>query len=319
MKKMIGRAILLLMLSGGMLAGLLLLSADENYSAYIADITDSKAYVNVGSDEVLPRVAQVRKEDGATRLILGDSVANQIFYPLADSNEEYCIATSNRALTAAGQYILAEQFLENHPAATDVYLGIIIDTLETEIDKTYGYQYVVIPFTQTDTISLLDEATIRQMEGTFGKLFMNKWMVNKIDASGLNRKLYLNWLGKRKVFGKEHEEQYQYLSEVAVTYILKIKEMCDSRGVNFHLFPCPLAGTEENRSRAERMEKEFMECGLVEIAPRYFEEIIFYPEEAFRDGVHFTEEFATPGKKNEIIGKIQENTDGMENLVKYEE
>ncbi len=64
----------------------------------------------------------------------------------------------------SGQYILVEEFLKHHPQATDVYLSVIEDSLITDYETGYGYQYGVMPFAETDTLKLLDPET-READG----------------------------------------------------------------------------------------------------------------------------------------------------------
>lgn len=307
-----------------MAAGLCLLSSMDPFSYPIAVITDSTDYIGNGSGEVVPRMELVREQNNYTKLILGDSVSNQIFDSLQANNTEYCIATSNRAITMAGQYILAEQFVENNPDATDIYLIIILDTLETKIDTTYGYQYVVIPFTETDALELLDPETLSYMRELYGSFFMNPQVIKGIGSSGLNRKLYLNLIDSD--FLSEREERvinenmkYESLSTTAWTYLQKIKVMCEEKDVTLHVIPGPLADTTTRKSQMARLEQEFTDSGLVELFPDYFNQILFYPESDFRDGIHFKEEFETHEYFNQVIRDMQRVTDSMEDLKLYNE
>ncbi len=49
---------------------------------------------------------------------------------------------------------------------------------------------------ETDTLRLLDDNSIKQMESVYGKFFMQKDIVWLIDRSAINRKIYLNELKK---------------------------------------------------------------------------------------------------------------------------
>ena len=71
MKKMFKKLFLMMLLLSGMLVGIFLLSSDEKYSEVFADFTNSREYMNVGTDEVLPRLERVCKKDEATKLIIG--------------------------------------------------------------------------------------------------------------------------------------------------------------------------------------------------------------------------------------------------------
>ena len=43
-----------------------------------------------------------------------------------------------------------------------------LDALESKIDITYGYQYVVVPFTRIGALNNLEKETIDEMSDLFG-------------------------------------------------------------------------------------------------------------------------------------------------------
>ena len=69
-----------------------------------------------------------------------------------------------------------------------------MDSLITDFDYQFGYQYVIMPFTETDTIQFLKEDTKKELYRKYGRIFCQKPVVKIIDKSPLNRKLYLNFL-----------------------------------------------------------------------------------------------------------------------------
>ncbi len=78
-----------------------------------------------------------------------------MFRRLQKYNEDISIIGSNGAITLAGQYILAEEYLRNHPDATDLYLILLPESLTRTFDTSYGYQYAVMSFAETGTLQLL--------------------------------------------------------------------------------------------------------------------------------------------------------------------
>ena len=85
----------------------------------IARLTDSEEYFeNNGPEIINPIIRKAQIEDGTTVLILGDSVAHQIFDGLSDANEDVAILPSNAAVTMAGQYVIAKEYLDHHPLNT---------------------------------------------------------------------------------------------------------------------------------------------------------------------------------------------------------
>ena len=96
----------------------------------IAQLTDSGDYfANNGPEFINPIIRKARKDDGTTKLLLGDSFAYQVFYHLEEYNPDFSFLTSNGAVTMAGQYSIAKEYLENHPDATDVYLLVLPESI----------------------------------------------------------------------------------------------------------------------------------------------------------------------------------------------
>ena len=288
------------------------LTISEDYRYFMARVTDSEEFitVNTGSDEIKPYIAKVQEQNGYTKLIVGDSVCHQMFNGLQEYNEEYCIVGSNAAITMAGQYILIEQFLENHEQVTDIYLIILPSALQSTFDTQYGYQYTVMPFVETDTLKLLDDNTIRQMESVYGKLFMDEKIVRLIDRSGFNRKVYLNELADRVKVKSEGP-----VSNASVQYLEKIKMLCEAKGVSLHLLPGPFMDTEQRHTLVDdKIRTAYEETVLQDYFPDFLNQVQFYPEEQFADGIHFGGDYANQQAYNEKIREMYMEKGMLEGL-----
>jgi len=271
----------------------------EPFRSRLAYLTDSYDLitVNVGPDEIKPYIDKVQTDDNTTKLIIGDSVCHQMFNGLQEYNSDISIVGSNAAITMTGQYILAEEYIKYHADVTDIYLIVLPDSLARTFDTSYGYQYAVMPFVETETLALLDSRTIRQMESVYGKFFMKPSIVNAIDKSGINRKLYLNLL-------RDYRNGYQSKErlEIAEQYIGKIYELCEKNHIDLHLYPGPVSDTKTES--IESMKEEYKATALYDYFPDYLENIHYYPDEQFRDGVHFGGDYANQECYNEKIREI---------------
>lgn len=312
MKKFIVKLMVFVLLFLLFIIGLDYLSTTERYRMPLARLTNSEEYisVNVGSDEIKPYIEKVKENNGYTQLIIGDSVCHQIFNGLQEYNSDVCIVGSNASITMAGQYILAKLFIENHPEATDIWLVVLPTSLKDGFSLKYGYQYVVMPFVETDTLKYLEDNTIEQLEDMYGKIFVKEDIVWLIDRSGINRKIYLNELSKK---GSElHEEKA--MADVSVDYICKIMELCLENDVKFHMLSGPMSEPYENNEFMIKFRQEYCESPLAELFPEYQEQIKYYPIEQFRDGTHFGGDYANQQIYNEKIWEIYGETGLMEFL-----
>lgn len=285
------------------------ISLKDPWRKVVAVYTDSEEFisVNVGASEIKPYIEKVQTKDNTTKLIIGDSVCKQMFDGLQEYNPDICITGSNAAIAMSGQYILAKEYIENHPNATDIYMFLLPGSLSTSYDTTWGYQYTVMPWVETDTLKLLDANTIEIMESVYGSFFMKPVIVELIDKSAVNRKLYLNMLDDTK-------EGYQQKSrfEIADQYIKKIFDLCQEKGIKLHLEPCPVVNSQ--RESMENIKEEYKETWLYTQFPDYLEEVLYYPDEEARDGVHFGGEYATQECYNEKIKKIFKETKFLEEV-----
>lgn len=305
MRSFLQKLAVFLFLAFLLITGFLVISSMEMWRIPIARLTKSSEYAegNVGAREIIPYIEKVQEKNACTKLIIGDSVCNQVLNRFQEGNEEFCISGTNRAITLAGQYILAEEFVKNHKNVTDIYLVIILDSLTAEFDRQFGYQYVVMPFTETDTIEDLMPSTRRQLRKIYGPLFCWKPVVEVIETSPLNRKLFFNYLSYKNQFFPLQSDTV--VSDVSYQYLEKLSHLCDQNNIKLHLIPGPLADTEERHVQKEKIEQEIKEKGFIEYFGDYFEKIAYYPVELFRDGIHFDENMIDDGFFERIISDMQ--------------
>ena len=245
----------------------------------MAQLTDSDEYLNMGPDDIVPIILHAQKNDDTTKLILGDSFADQTLGGLQEYNPDFAIMTSNGAITMSGQYVIAKEYLESHPDATDIYLFVLPESLGRTYDTEWGYPYAVLPFIVTNTISDFEDSTIQIMKATYGEFYMNEKIASLVDKSGINRKLCLNRM-------REKSEGYKisYFYEISDIYLTKLSKMCEDKGVAFHFYPCPVSdGKMDEIAEYERI---YGDSKTYNINPNYYDNIHFYPAEWSGDGTH---------------------------------
>ncbi len=277
----------------------------------MAEWTDSVSYLTSdGTAEVLPYFEQARTADGTTVLIIGDSVCHQLFNGLQEYNDDMTIIGSNGAITMAGQYILTRLYLDAHPDAEDVYLFVLPECLERTFDTTFGYSYTVLPFVETDTMSLLDEDTRDIMADAYGSFFVEPRGAGLIYGSAVNRKLYLNMI---RSLGPGYIQEYPL--EIADRYVCKINDICMEHGVRFHLLPCPVSETKKAQVDALR---ELYECSpIYGISPNYINDVYYYQSEQSGDDTHLSGDYALREALNDKVRIIIAGTD-LENSIDFE-
>ena len=281
----------------------------ESTNLFLAELTNSRVYLseNVGTNEIIPKIQKAQLNDGTTKLIIGDSVCNQMFKDLQQYNDDFSIIGSNAAITMSGQYILAKEYIDHHPDATDIYLLVLPQSLGQSYNTLWGYQYTIMPFVKTNTLQYLDENTISIMKETYGELFLNPHFINMIDTSGVHRKLCLNYLNTNKT-GYVPDSYF----DIAEQYISKICDMCEERNINFHLYPLPVC--ESKRTEISEITKEFENSALYNINPNFLDNVVYYPTNESNDQVHFSGIYASQEYYNEKINRMYSDTSLLSTL-----
>lgn len=303
MKKLFLKGSLIAVCLFGLFALIVFLSAKEPFVDVIAKLTKSESYASQlnASNEVITYIKKAQTPDESTKLIVGDSVCNSLFGELQDLNPDYKILCCNKGITMAGQYILTKEYIETHDNVTDVYLIVISNSLVTGFDTDFGYQYAVVPFVRTNTLSHLDEETIKEMEDLYFAPFLKEEVINYVEKSPLIKKLYLN-------VEKELKPTVLTLSfpEVTTKYIRKMYALCEENGITMHFMSPPLAYSEERVEIEAVLEEEYKKSDLYEMFPDFYEDYIYYPAELFPDGIHPN---VDRSKKNEMVRAMEEKMD----------
>lgn len=235
------------------------------------------------ASEVFYAIDKAAVPNDCTAVLLGDSVCNQLW----DQHENIggvCTLGCNQAITPCGTYLLLKAYLDAHPDTDTAYYLIRPQTLANDIWTNYSYQYFVLPFCTEENMALLEDETTALLYEKFGRLFVENKFVKTVLLNNLPlRDAYLSQVqtGDNAVTNR--------LSRTSVLYLRKMMALCQEKGVSLVVRPLPLADTEENH-RWDAFREDILEQGLEELLGTFLEELAYYPEAWFSDGIHFTEE-----------------------------
>lgn len=294
--------IMLLFIAGCLYAA----GESRSYNTAFASVTDSQGYTRASADEIIPYIKKAASSGTYSELIIGDSVCHQMFNRFQDKNSRFAAIGSNDAITMAGQYLLARQYVEAHPGTTDIYLILRSYSGNGFTNLTWTYGYLVIPFTETGLIGNLDQNTIKDLNDIFGAFFMKKEVVTDIDCSPMLKKLFINHLKTNKYDNTALSSQY----------LSKIIKMCDDKKVKLHFIHAPVE--ESDRQQLEDEKKlvlgEEKDPELRKYIDKYYDSVTYYPDDYFRDGVHFDDEHGTDKMIAGYIDKIKKIDKGLEDF-----
>lgn len=305
MKKLIWKSILFFLIILSACAGVLFLSARDPFRPAIARLTGSEGFMD--DSGMLPYFETAAQQDGTTQLVIGDSVCRQMFSDLGEYNPEKSFLATNAALMMPGQYLLAQDYFENHTGVTDVFLIMHPLTLTRTFDMEWGYRYAAMTYVETNHIQHLDEITVDAMEEAYGAFFLREDMVWLAEDSPICRRLCLSHIHSS---GEPYEQKHPF--EIADLYVEKLDELCRENGAELHLYSSPVSMyyREQIAELAESYEGTWMRGRF----PHYMEEIWYYPDEWSEDLSHFSGEYARREKLNETIERAYGNTRLWEGL-----
>lgn len=298
MKKFVWKLVGFISVFGAVFCGFVVLSFRESYSEFLAKITNSTAYDDEPTKEIMPYLDSAGNgEDSYSKLIIGDSVCHQMMNPFQEYNDAYAILGNNAATTMVGQYLLADKFIKSHPETTDVYL--ILRSFPGGRFSTTGwtYQYFVIPFTLDGSLEEIDENTTEKLNEIYGEVFLKRAVIEKLDRSALLKKIYLNSL----------ENIHCDDMAIGLQYLEKLEELCAGQGISLHLVHAPVSEDIKEEILMEKKKAISYDSadGVRELLQEFYDLISFYPAEEFRDGIHFTKEKSSLENLRGYIGDMQ--------------
>lgn len=288
MMKLMKKMILFLFISMALFFALEYLSVNDESKEYIAIFTNSFDYSGEenGTADIVSIIRRAKTADDTNVLVIGDSIARQMFSDLEGDCAKVQINCGNAAINISGQYMLAVTWLDSHPDATDVWMFAHPLTLDRGYDLQLGYAYAVMPFAIEGILDELDDETLDEMASVYGRFALNSKVASIINGSPMNRKLFFSYI---RMHNEEYVQSNAY--EIASLYILKLRDICEERGVSFHFYSSP--STEYYRDKIEETRADYVDSPLNEIYPDYLDSIYYFPTEWSNDSTHFGGEYAS--------------------------
>ncbi len=287
MKKLFLKLTILLLAVCAFLGIIEYFSLNPGTKETVALLTNSDDFLELtkGNTDIRGIILSTRADDGTTVLVIGDSISRQMFSQFAEDMPKVHIACANAAINITGQYMLAMEYLDTHPATTDVWLYAHPLTITATFNLNTGYVYGVIPFAQEGSLRYLDDEMMDKMASVYGRWTMSERVASLINDSPVNSKFFFSYLNLHR---SEYEQANAY--EISSEMILKLREVCEERGIRFHFYSSP--STEFYREKIEETREDYMASPLYELYPDYLDGIYYFPSEWSDDLTHFGAEYA---------------------------
>ena len=233
--------------------------------------------------EVFRAIRVCTAAPAARTLVLGDSVANQLFATGPAVTGAVAVATCNQAVSPLGNRILLDRWLALNPQAEEVVYAALPGSLANDGDRTFTFHYLLFPFAETGLFDGAPPETLAHLRRRFGRL--------PIDNASVRHLLYRNdrlyeFYERRLVRDPGGEGG---VPKIVVEQLRAMRDACAARGVRFRLaFPPVSAAQAPSPAFRARCAD-----ALREVVPEIDDllaNLRVEPDANFRDGVHFTRE-----------------------------
>lgn len=217
-------------------------------------------------------------------LVLGDSVANQIFGVGPSPGERVAVGVSNQAVTPLGNRILLDSWLALNPQAEEVVYLLLPRSLTNDGVRRYTFHYLIHPFAETGLLRAATDRVWSHLAHRFGRIVLSNVSLRHLLYR--NDRLYDFYERHlvRAPLGNDDD-----VPDLVVEQLRAMKDACEARGVRFRLaFPPISAVTAPSATYRARCSDALRD--IIPEIDALFEGLRIEPESNFRDGVHFSKE-----------------------------
>lgn len=232
-------------------------------------------------------------------VILGDSVANQIFSRRYQSETSNCVyLASNQAVTPIGNCALLKMYLEHNPQTKNVCYVVHPCSLGNDGGVAYTFHYMLYPFIESGAMDYVDRHAVEHFRERFSSIVFDSPFVRRmIYADNYVYGVYERWL--------KHNIPSSRASEIPPECIRALDQMqglCAKKGIRFKLLSVPVS---DKLSKAgEDMMRHLEQIGYGGYARDYSKSQLRIPDDWLSDHIHFKAD-VLKSKRSEIKGRYE--------------
>lgn len=284
--------------------GIVYCSMKGPFKTMLVSVTSSDNYTD--EDVLTDLIERADSSNDNTILIIGDSIANQLFRGLDSESDSVDVLTSNAAFMITGQYVVLKHYIDNHPECKDVYLIMHPLSLSRNFDYEWSYKYSATVLAKNHCLEDLEPSTVNTMHDMYGYIPLTEPFIYMIQESPICRKLWLNYMNMNREI-----KPLNSTFELADTYVKKMYEICNSEGVTLHLLSTPISMG--HKEMIENISNDYAESWMGSIFPDYIKDIYYYDNIMTEDLSHFSGVYADREHLDEMIGYVYaDETDLLE-------
>lgn len=220
--------------------------------------------------EIYTAIDKSKKNNNSKTLLIGDSVANQIFNNEEEYDQFNSLAT-NQAISIAGQYFLLKEYLKTGNKIDSLIMLFVPWSFKNNLDQIYTYHYFLKPFYNSDYSTLFSKTVIGQ--------------IKKLDYNLISQFPPIKIIPWAPEFSNTPSSDFTFLSPISVEYLNKISQLSKQYNFSVKIIPPPISF--ENKLLIESIDKsEILQTELSSELLEYFEKIKYIDKSNFSDGTH---------------------------------
>jgi len=244
--------------------------------------------------EVFVAVVNSRKRISYEKIILGDSVAHQIFKNYKGIKDNFYDLTTNQAVSMAGHYILimnAINIKDNNIKEIDLVYHP--RSFSNDLDQIWTFDYFVKPFLSFSNKKYFSENVLNKLK----KIKLYNIAILPIV------KIIPNFpsLDYSKFLSNSSENR-SFLSGISIEYLQKIKMECEKKNIKFRVISCPIRRS--SIDNYDLLKRQIADNCLEDIFVNYFEKMVIYEDTDFIDDFHLKKDYILSNREAIISNLI---------------
>ena len=227
-------------------------------------------FKSILGEEIYVSITKSKKRTSKKKLLIGDSVGQQLF-PNNKDNSFYTSLACNQSIGMVGHYILVKNYLDAGNQIDTLYCVFSPFSFQNNLDQIFTYQYFCKPFYKSEYKPYFTQTVQSQ--------------INKIPFSKFCQYpliLKSEWSPR---FTSKDSVDYNFLSTISVEYLNEIRKLSEKHGFKIIILPTPII--EKNKEEVGKFNKfEAVGFQLENEFDFYFKNIEYFPDSCFYDQVH---------------------------------
>jgi hypothetical protein len=226
--------------------------------------------INYPGHQIHEAIDKSKKKSTQTKLLLGDSVARQLFSN-EESDDHFNSLATNQAISMAGQFILLNNYLKEGNEIDTLILLFTPESFQNNLNDELTFHYFIKPFYNKENKPFFTDYLVGQIKKIpFYQLSIIPHIYSTI------------WAPK---FTSIDPKDYSFLSPISVEYLSKIRELSEAYHLVLIIKSPPVSINK--KAEVEHMDvSEAKKCGLLNEFQAYFNSVHYFNSSQFVDGTH---------------------------------